>query len=496
MKLEEIRQRFKDLAQMRIGETVEEHSTRYWEDLPRMPFKDMPLSLQQEARKRHTPDTIRQFLQECYQQDDFDAEIPPEDLDKILIRTRNTAIYTIEKVVSYEASSDTDQIQFVPVLYGNHATEAFEAAVLAYRERQEEKHEKEEKHKQKGTHTPSTPARAGNLVSAGYYQYVISDPQYQHALTPQKNENAYIALMTPDFFQRLDFSQDAGALTYNKETAGVIKQYRKGKYEDIKNLDFPLLTQVYTAAIKAQVRHDAYTITVSMPDFFREMGISMGTGNAPDVLAKLHSFENCVGIMPGSKTVSKLFSIIEYDMKNETMTFAVPYIIRLYEVLEVKNHVKRTTRTGEALEYTLPFHNSLVHSTIASERNKTAVELVYLITNGLLQRGTVPDVKTYRMKGAKTLYPDRITYSISFRSLIKEAPLLRGRINSYEDVSNKNSALRRAFKKAYQLIDTKTDAAEWFINLHFDRVIPTMTTLDDELTITHDGKNGDYKRKK
>lgn len=506
MKLSEIRERLEALADQQPGETIEDYSQRAWEGLPRIPYKELPRSLQQTVRERFTADILRDFLREGYNMTDFAANvlkmdaahvadlplpfedeitagIPAEDLDAILIRTRNTAVYTVE----YEAPG-----QLAPMLYGNHAIEAFEAAIDEYRERLEEKHQQAQA-KAKGQ-KPQRPQRAGNLVSAGFYQYVISDKKYQGALTTQANKNAYIALMNPDFFKRLDFEN--GTVMFDKETAGIVKQYSKGKYTDVQDLDFPLLQQLYTAAVKSNIRHDAFTITVSLPQFFREMGIEVSKGNAPDIMGKLHSFENCVGIMPGTQTVSKLFSIIQLDMKNQTMTFAVPYIMRLFEVLGEKNHIEKKTRKGALIDYQQPYHNTLVHSSIAKERNKTAVELVYLITTGLLQRGYVPDVKTYRRKDAKTKYPERVTYSISFRSLINDAPLLRGRIQSYKDVKDKNRALRRAFEKAYELIDKKTDAAEWFIDLQGNRIIPTMTTLDDELIFTHNGRNGDYKPKK
>ena len=506
MKLSEIRERLEALAEQKPGETIEEYSQRAWDGLPRIPYKELPRSLQQTVRERFTADILRDFLREGYNMTDFAANvlkmdaahvadlplpfeeeitagIPAEDLDAILIRTRNTAVYTVE----YEAPG-----QLAPMLYGNHAIEAFETAIDEYRERLEEKHQQAQA-KAKGQ-KPQRTQRAGNLVSAGFYQYVISDKKYQGALTTQANKNAYIALMNPDFFKRLDFEN--GTVMFDQETAGTIKKYSKGKYTDVQDLDFPLLIQLYTATVRSNVRHDAFTMTVSLPQFFREMGIEMSKGNAPDVMAKLHSFENCVGIMPGTQTVSKLFSIIQLDMKNQTMTFAVPYIMKLSEVLAEKNHVEKKTRQGALIDYQQPYHNALVHSSIAKERNKTAVELVYLITTGLLQRGYIPDIQTYRKKGAKTQYPERVTYSISFRSLINDAPLLRGRIQSYKDVSNKNNALRRAFEKAYQLIDKKTDAAEWFVDLHGNRIIPTMATLDDELTFTHNGRNGDYKPKK
>ena len=508
MKLSEIRERLEALADQQPGETIEDYSQRAFDGLPRMPYKELPRSLQQNVRERFTADILRDFLREGYNMTDFAANvlkmdaahvadlplpfedeitagIPAEDLDAILIHTRNTAVYTVE----YEAPG-----QLAPMLYGNHAIEAFETAIDEYRERLEEKHQQAQA-KAKGQ-KPQRTQRAGNLVSAGFYQYLISDKKYQGALTTQQNKNAYIALMNPDFFKRLDFNMTDGTMTFDKETAGILKQYSKGKYTDVQDLDFPLLQQIYTAAVKSNVRHDAMTITVSLPQFFREMGIETSKGNAPDIMAKLHSFENCVGIMPGTQTVSKLFSIIQLDMKNQTMTFAVPYIMRLSEVLGEKNHIEKKTRQGALIDYMQPYHNTLVHSSIAKERNKTAVELVYLITTGLLQRGYVPDIKTYRKKDAKTKYPERVTYSISFRSLINDAPLLRGRIQSYNETSDKNRALRRAFEKAYELIDKKTDAAEWFVDLHGNRIIPTMTTLDDELTFTHNGRNGDYKPKK
>jgi len=487
MKLQEIKNRLEDLAQMRIGETYDDYAQRRWDDLPRMPFKKLPVSLQKDVRERFMPESILEFLQTCYAPhvpfETLTEGIPEDDIYMLAVRTRNTAVYTVE----YESPK-----QPAAMLYGNHALEAFEKAVDEYRENQKEKQERK-KAKEQGL-KPQQRQRASNLVSAGIYQYVISDKTYQYGLSTQQNQHAYIALMKPEFFKRLDFAN--GVLTFDQEIAGIVKQYKLGKYTDIQDLDLPLLTQFYTAAAKSNVRHDAFTITVSIPLFFREMGIEMSKGNAPDIMAKLHSFEHCVGIMPGMQTISKLFVILDMDMKNQTMTFAVPYIMRLLETLDEKNHIEKTTKQGKLIDYRKPYHNTLVHSNIAKERNKTAVELVYAITNGLLQRGYTPDCKTYRKRDAVTKYPNRITYSVKFTTLINDTPLLRGRIQSYEDTANKNNALRRAFEKAYQLLEEKTDAKEWFINLKYNAIIPTMATLDNELIFTHEGRNGDYKPKK
>ncbi len=489
MKLYALRKQIDELMKQREGEDMQQYADRIHEDAPRMPYAELPYTLQQAVRERFTPDRLEAFLRELYVTKDFEdalktmtqaekdklpspaenyksfetitAGINPDDLLSVLRQTRNIAIYTVE----YEGE------QLAPVLYGNFATQAFESVL-----------------NKKGI---APRPKAATLVSAGFYQKVISDKQYQHALTTKKNPSAYIALMIPDFFESLDFKD--GYMTFNKETESIIKKYSKGKYEDLKELDLPLLQQIYTASANAHLKHDENTITVSIPAFFREMNIDTHSGKASDFMRKLMSFQNCIGIMQDTQEVLSLFVLIRTDLQKQEMTFAVPYMIRLLDLLEKKNHIARSTKKGELIDYEQPYHNTLVHSAIASERNKPAVELVYLMTTGLLQRGNVPDAETYRRSGTKASNLDRITYSVKFKTLLNDAPILRGRIHDYSTQADKNRALKRAFEKAYQLITSKTDAALYFKNLHFQAVIPTMTTLEGVLTFTHEGRNTDYK---
>ena len=500
MKLSEIKKQIEVAAAAPINP---DGSSNYWDLLPRCPYVELPASLQKKVRERHTLPNILDFLRECYVDTDFEetvksmsaedqaklpqpadsyisfetitAGISDADLQKILLRARNTAIYTIEN----------ENGDLSPMLYGNHAVAAFETAIAEH-----ENAPKTEDGK-KRRRSEARAAANGQLVSAGFYQYLASDKSFQHSLTPQKNKNAYIALMTPEFFDKLDFSD--GVLSFDDESDAYIKKYRRGKYEDIQDLDLPLLQQIYTAASKAYAKNGGYTITVYFSKFLSEMGIDPRKQNAAEIMRKLHSFENCVGVMQGTGIIAKLFSIIEINSADNTMTFAVPYIFRLIDELERKNKIEGKTKKGELYEYEAPYNNRLVHSSIANERNKTAVELVYLITTGLLQRGKTPDAKTWAREKAKMADPALVSYSISFRTLINDAPLLRGRIKSYKSQNDKNKALRRAFEKAYQLIKAKTDAGEYFIDLHIPEIIPTMSTLDDLLAITHHGINGDYK---
>ena len=500
MKLSEIKKQIEVAAAAPINP---DGSSNYWDLLPRCPYGELPASLQKKVRERHTIPILLDFLRECYVDTDFEetvknmaaeeqaklpqptdsyisfetitAGISDADMQKILLRARNTAIYTIEN----------ENGDLSPMLYGNHAVAAFEAAIAEH-----ENAPRDEDGKKIRT-SANKAARGDQLVSAGYYQISISDKKYKHALTTKQNKSAYIAVMTPDFFEKLDFT--GGIITFDREIAGYIRADRRGSYEDIQDIDLPLLTQIYTATVKAHKSHSGYTITVYFNAFLREMGIDPGKSNAPDIMRKLRSFENCIGIMPG--VIAKLFSIIEINERDNTMTFAVPYLHRLIDELESRNKIERKTKNGE-YEYIVPYHNMLVYSTIANERNKPAVELVYLIIAGLHQRGKVPDANTYAKKDMQHKDPRLITYQTSFGSLVDDTSLLSGRIKAYKSTADKNKALRRAFEKAYQLIETKTDAGEYFIDLQIQKIIPTISTLDDKLTISHHGVNGDYRQKR
>jgi len=492
-------------AQLQIAQAApieKDGTSEWWNLLPRVSFPDLPKRYKDEVRERFTADILHDFLRQCYSPlaeitrkyapqevaafeektattvegflsfDSMIADIPANILDKLLIKARNNAVYTIE-------APDA------PMLYGNHACEAFENVIDEYQAATSAPAEKRTRR------TARKAAAATRFVSAGYYQTIISDKQYQHALTTQQNKNAYVAIATPELFSNLNLHD--GTVTCNDEIMGIIKKNTRGKYEDISEINFPFLVQSYTAAFKSAQTVKGFTITVYIPQFFKEMGVDMNGGKGADVMKQINAFKDLVGIMPKEQTVSTVFSIIDIDAAHQTMTFAAPYFFRLFDKLDDKNHIERNTKKGALISYDRPYHNRLVHSTIASERNKPAVELVYLMTTGLLQRGFIPDAGTYNKRKAKNVNADMITYSISFRTLLNNAPLLRARVNSIESTANKNRALRNAFSKAYELMTTKTDAPQYFCNLKYDTNCPTMTTLDGVITFTHTGRDGNYK---
>lgn len=346
----------------------------------------------------------------------------------------------------------------------------------------------------------------GIITSSGAYQVSITDKDYQYALTPLRNDNAYITPLRESIMQKLTFENGRLSVLDSDIAPAELKKETASGMQDIKSLDLPLLRQVFTAVYKTAIKGDAHTITVHAPRFFREMGIdvrsvpaleeyrqgnnaSSSQSKLNDVFGKLRQFENCIGVSKG--TYYELLRAIVIDPQRNVITFATPYMNHILREINEKN-IERN-RAGKAL-YNNPGYNMLMHSTITSERNKPAVEIVNRIMAGLLQRGGTADAALPQNKGKIMKNRTRITYKITYNGLIKDIPDLSQALKA-STTADKNKQLSRAFTKALELLRTKTDIYRYYINLKISpEWAPTSSALSDTLTITHEGVNGDYKR--
>lgn len=477
-----------------------------WNLLPRIPFPELPDRYKRIVRQRFTVDTLHTFLIECYASTEYESEvanmtaeqraalpfpaenyisfatltagIPANDLDRIIIRARNDAVYTIEA---------KDE----PMIYGNHAAEAFEFYLDEYRAATLSRNgaDKEKKPRQ----TIQKASCVSKFVTNGYYQHVLSDKEYRYAMTLKKNQTAYISLFDPSAFEGLTLNED-GCFMLNDEVRGRIKLAKRGNYEDISKINLPLLHQCYTAAFRSIQSYGENDITVYQPQFFKEAGIETHGEKTSDIMKDILAFSDLWGMLPKYNAMYKVFSLISIDAEKKTMTFAVPYFMRLWEILDQKNHIEKKKKSGELIfEYDRCYHNMLIHSSIVNEKNKPAVNLLYLVVNSLLIRSDRPDEDTYKRKSATK--PGQVTFSVTFRTLLNDEPILRARIQSLKSTSDKNKALKRAFTGLYALMRKKTDVMQYFCNVKWDENnIPTLSTLDKLFTITHEGKNSDYQR--
>lgn len=345
-------------------------------------------------------------------------------------------------------------------------------------------------------------AGAGVITSLGGRQLSITDVDYQFALTPLRNSKAYITPLRESIMQKLTFEN--GQLSILDSGIEPADLKTKNGLQDIKTLDLPLLRQVFSAVYNTAIEGDAHTITVHIPSFCREMGIDVRSVPAPeeykgegqassnpgklnDVFGKLRQFENCIGITKSG--YYELLRAIVIEPGRNTITFATPYMNHIFREIRDKNIIR--DREGKEL-YINPGYSRLMYSTIANERNKTAVEIVNRIITGLQQRGAIPDAKLKQNKRKRNIPPIRISYKITYNGIIDGIPTLTQTLET-SSTANKNVQLARAFEKAFELLRTKTDVYQYYINLKIPETAPTTTTLTDTMAITHEGVNGEYK---
>lgn len=465
-----------------------------WGMFPRVHYSELPSNLQKMVRDMYSAEQIQAALIINYIKDGLKTpstsesnysvvmkDIPQEDHKRIMIATRNNAVYAIEgNPDSYE-----------PTLYANHLFDAFEQAIDEYKG----KPTRTDAEDGRTIFTRRTLQKASSenkLVPAGFYQKIPSDKKYQYALTGKVNPNAFIAYLGNDFFETLGIKRDAN-LTYDNKMEKSIRQYRqsfdkKGLSNPITEVDYPLLVQHFTHAFETKIAYDTNTITVYTPQFFKRMGVDPSLA-----MQEIYKFRDLWGILPQQKKILSVFTLIAMDAENSTMTFACPYFMELFEIIPEQNRIERKTKAGELIDYKRPAWNELCHTNIVREKNEPAVELVYLVTNRLLQRGKTADSKTYKSKGRKHKDDSTITYKISFSSLIEDTVILKDRIAKSK---NPTIIIQRAFKGFYKILDKCTDVHEYFCDFTINGIVPGKTTLDENLIITFSGINGNYKKRK
>ena len=364
----------------------------------------------------------------------------------------------------------------------------------------------------------------GAIGKVGGRQAIISNSKYGGAFDLKPNRWAYLSFVGAGYWQNVE--TDAFGNLYEKDEAEILRKVQadsKGKKRKMTGAKLPdeelppgidkdLVGTLFAAVLKTSV-YDGNEFAIYVPDFSREMnknyrndldqydekGEPKNDEPAADVFVKpsimknLRSLDEWVGVLHNSE-VRRVLVIAGINKEANIIYVTSPYLTALLRAMEDEQN--RAVREKKQL-YEKPNFNKLIHTTMASERNKPAVALVVRISNGLLQRGSKTTSKFKENKGAEPgAESERVNYSVSFETLIKDVPELSAKLNSQEmTTSNKNTVLKRAFEKAYKLMKSKTDLYKYFVDLNVPEMIPTTTTLDTKLVITHAGRNADYKAK-
>lgn len=316
---------------------------------------------------------------------------------------------------------------------------------------------------------------------------IITNDQYKGGLGLSQTGGAYLyPLATTD-----GLSYDGKNLFFKglPTSEATLKEINKDKDVAIDYIDLPLLRMFYSIILsdfeansrKLGVVNE--TVTVYVPDLATLFGKgrNISKNDIKTIIDKTSSFQTIYGILKDPKktngigTAVPLLVWLGYDEASNTIKFASPYmtelIKRIYNVSirRDKKGIPKLKKNGEPLLEVS--HSYLVKSNIVKERNKRAAEIVMVVVTTIEQAGNnIPHLKA--------------------STIIERVPQLQDAINKTKTQADKNRLLKRAFAKAWELLDTQTNLKEKYPTITLPdpknpKNIPTMTTLDMVFKFPH-----------
>lgn len=336
--------------------------------------------------------------------------------------------------------------------------------------------------KNKTTHR--TKNKAGDTAEIPDRLPVITNRQYQHAMTLNKNDAAYLQLLSDN--SRLDFKKGVLLLDDLSVTSKELKElFTK---EGIDKINFSLLQAIYGIILQrfSETRHPedykTEVITVYYPEFAKKTGKSTNIthNDIKECIKNMKLLGKVVGIISNGTRSGDVLPALLYagcDNNKNTVSFASPYITRIIKdiydtsIRRDKKGNPLLKRNGELQMY--PSYSYLVNMDIVKERNKKAVEIVLVVAALIEQTGNnTPHIRA---------------------STIIERCILLSRSLEGQSAGNKNNILKRSFTKAWELLLQKTQFASAYKNIQLPKpedrsCIPTSTGLRKVLTFPHEGK--------
>lgn len=273
-----------------------------------------------------------------------------------------------------------------------------------------------------------------------------------------------------------------------QEISEVELQNLKTK-EGIESIDLPFLRIFYSIVLQQFERTKCKElkdfITLYIPDLAEVLGQqrNLNKEKTERIINAVQSFHNIVGVMkvvkPNGKTDTAYYQVLNfeyYDPRKNTITFSSPYmnylISTVYDVAirRDKNNRPKLKASGEPLR--LATHSYLILSDINAERNKEAVENVFIIVQLIETAGdNIPRIKA--------------------STLIERNPQLQERL---EYSKNKRQLLKRNFSKTWELLRSKTRLAEVYDGIVLPdpkdpAYLPNETELENlVIAFPHNGK--------
>lgn len=334
----------------------------------------------------------------------------------------------------------------------------------------------------KKEHIYRTKALCGDTAAIPDRLPIITNPSYKNALTFNKNANAYLQALS-----------DTSGLKYSNNTfcykglpATLEKLDSIFTNENTETFNIPLLWALYGIILNSfqltgKLEYGKI-ITIYFPEFAYKIGKSpnIGKKDITEYTNSIRRFQTVVGIINNGTKSDDILPVIDYvehDAATHTISFSSPYIVRIIQDIREASIRKdrkgqpKLKKNGEPMMF--PSHSYIVDMSIVSEKNKKALEIVFVIVALIEQAGNN-------------------TPHIRADTIISRCPQLHKSLVR-QSAGNKNNLLKRAFSKAWDLLRAKTALTTVYNNIRIPdakdiAAIPTSSTLSMPFNFPHNGK--------
>lgn len=309
---------------------------------------------------------------------------------------------------------------------------------------------------------------------------LIIDQEYESGLSLRKSGNAYLKpLVSTD---GLNYNPDTGKLSFAGLPASeaTLEEINRGKVVEIGEFDLPLLKLFYSIILSDfresfSTNHEVNeSFAIYLPDLAELMGKGRNISAEDTILLrnKVGAFQTLYGVIRDPKYPKRIGSALPllvslgYDDTTNTIRFSSPYMLRLIQTLydvTVRRSKLRLKKMNEPEKFLISEHADIINTSITKERNKRSVEIVFAIVTMIEQS---KDENVF----------------ISVQEIFDRSPQLADALKNTIRTSNKNTLLKRAFSKAYELLEKQTTLKERYPNMVFSEEflgIPTVSTLKD-----------------
>lgn len=327
---------------------------------------------------------------------------------------------------------------------------------------------------------------------------LITDKDYLNAVSLYEQGNAYMKQITMDGLQFND-----GKLYFAGDEMREVSMVELRNLQTNKNIDainLPFLQFCYSQIMGQWERTIQDEVLKGgsgeidpvtrfyLPDLAKARGLPANASkeSLEAIKKDISSFHNVVGVLKvegySKPSLYPVLNFEGFDTTTNVISFSSPYLLHVVQVL-FKTSVRRDKKGNPKLRsdgypQTRAINSYLVHSSIMKKRDKSAVQNVFLLVQGIERCG------------------DNV-YDIMAETLIERNTLFKTRL---EESKNKRVLLQRCFTNTWKYLKECTDLEKKYIDIELPDPknpanIPSVATLKNfKIVIRHKGIDRSFSR--